>query len=321
MRSASASAKIPILFDTDIGSDVDDALALALILARPDALDLVAVTTVASDPNLAAEIAASLLGAGGRSDIEVSPGESRPLLRPGPFNAFGHEAQCVVDGTQAKVLSERAPERIVRAAREVEGLEIVLVGPLTNLARALALDPALPSRVAGITVMGGHIREVKIGEFVCPYGLDYNLCSDPEASVAVLGAGFRTTLVSADVTLQTWLREAELAAIAATGPLGAALVHQTELWSPVQRRIFTSIGGNLAEENVAFLHDPLTIWSLVDASALHFEELHIVPTIEKGVLRTIEVAAQVGLGASMRVATAVDAERASRAIATALAEL
>ncbi len=71
MRSASASAKTPILFDTDIGSDVDDALALALILARPAALDLVAVTTVASDPNLAAEIAASLLGAGGRSDIEV----------------------------------------------------------------------------------------------------------------------------------------------------------------------------------------------------------------------------------------------------------
>jgi len=321
MHSASASARTPILFDTDIGSDVDDALALALILARPDALDLIAVTTVASDPILAAEIAAGLLGAGGRSDVEVSPGESKPLLRPGPFNAFGHEAQCTVEGARAKILSERAPERIVRAAREVEGLEIVLVGPMTNLARALALDPALPSRVAGITVMGGHIREVKIGDFLCPYGVDYNLCSDPEASVAVLGAGFRITLVSADVTLQTWLRETELAAIAATGPLGAALVQQTELWSPVQRRIFTSIGGNLAEDNVAFLHDPLTVWSLVDASALHFEELQIVPTIEKGVLRTREVAEQEGLGAAMRVATAVDAERASRAIAGALAEL
>ena len=244
-----------------------------------------------------------------------------PLLCPQPFNAFGHEAQCVLEGPRAKVVRERAPEAIVRAAREVPGLEIVLVGPLTNLARALALDPELPRRVAGITVMGGHIREVKIGDFVCPYGVDYNLCSDPEASVAVLGAGFRTTLVTADVTLQTWLCEAELAAIAATGPLGTALVHQTGLWTPIQRRIFTGIGGTVAEDNVAFLHDPLTVWSLVDASALHFEELHIVPTIENGVLRTREVAAESGLGAPMRVATSVDAGDVSRAIAGALAGL
>jgi len=317
----SITAKRSILFDTDIGSDVDDALALALILARPAAFDLVAVTTVAHDPELAAEIAAGLLGAGGRTDIPVSPGEARPLLRSHAFNAFGHEAQCVLTGPRAKIDDERAPERIVRAAREVENLEIILVGPMTNLARALALDPELPGRVAGITVMGGHIREVKIGDFVCPYGIDYNLCSDPEATVAVLGAGFRTTLVSADVTLQTWHRPAELGSIAATGSLGAALAHQTELWAPLQRQIFTGIGGWVAEDNVAFLHDPLTVWSLVDASALQFEDLQIVPTIEKGVLRTREAGLETGLGAPMRVATAVEANRASRAIAGALAEL
>jgi purine nucleosidase len=321
MASANPNAKRPILFDTDIGSDVDDALALGLILARPAAFELVAVTTVAKDPELAAEIAASLLGAGGRTDVQVSPGEAHPLLRPHAFNAFGHEAQCVLTGARAEVVGERAPERIVRAAREVEGLEIILVGPLTNLARALALDPELPRRVAGITVMGGHVREVKIGNFRCPYGIDYNLCSDPEASVSVLGAGFRTTLISADVTLQTWLRRGELDAIAATGPLGAALVHQTGLWTPVQRQIFTGIGGSVAEDNVAFLHDPLAVWSLVDASALHFEELQIVPTIENGVLRTREAPLETGFGAAMRVATAVDADRASRAIAGALAEL
>ena len=59
----------------------------------------------------------------------------------------------------------------------------------------------------------------------------------------------------------------------------------------------------------------------MDATALRFEELQIVPTIEKGVLRTREVAANSGLGAPMRVATEVDAEGVSRAIAAALAGL
>ena len=57
---------LPILFDTDIGSDVDDALALGLILAAPEELELVAVTTVARDVELRARIAARLLGLAGR---------------------------------------------------------------------------------------------------------------------------------------------------------------------------------------------------------------------------------------------------------------
>ena len=110
---------------------------------------------------------------------------------------------------ELSVAHEPAPERIVRAAREVEDLEIVMVGPMTNLALALALDPELPRR-AGVTIMGGHVREAKLGDFVCPFGIDYNLCSDPEAAVMVLGAGFETRLVTADVTLQCWLRTEDI---------------------------------------------------------------------------------------------------------------
>jgi purine nucleosidase len=197
----------------------------------------------------------------------------------------------------------------------------VLVGPLTNLARALALDPELPRRVAGITVMGGHVREVRIGEHVCAPGIDYNLCSDPEATVAVLGAGFRTTLVTADVTLQTWLRRSDLARLDAGGAVARELAEQVRAWTPLQRKIFTGLGGRVAEDNVAFLHDPLTVQALVDASALCFEDLRIVPTLEAGVLRTLEVDPALGIGARMRVATRVDAGAAERAIAGALARL
>ena len=304
-----------IILDTDIGSDVDDALALALVLSAPEALELVAVTTVGRRAELRARVAAGLLGLAGRADVEVCSGETRPVLRaPDRFNWFDHEERCIVPGPGARLSSERAPERIVRAARETQGLEVVLVGPLTNMARALALDPELPQRVGGITVMGGHVREVRIGGFVCAPGIDYNLCSDPEASLAVLGAGFRTTLVTADVTLSTWLRSADLERLEAAGPLGSALAEQVRIWAPVQRKIFTGLGGNVEADNVAFLHDPLTVQSLLDASCLGFEKLRIVPTLESGVLRTLEAAPSLGIGSEMRVATRVDAAAAEGAI-------
>jgi len=309
-----------VLFDTDIGSDVDDALALGLILACPAELELKAVTTVGGDPELRARIAAGLLGLAGRRDVEVCAGEERPLLRPRErFAMQGHESRYLVDAAPAQVSREPAPERIVRAAREIPGLELVAVGPLTNLARALALDPELPSRVAGLTVMGGHVREVRIGEHVCAPGVDYNLCSDPEASVAVLGAGFRTTLVTADVTLATWLVTADVERLARAGPLARALAAQIRIWEPVQRRIFTGMGGTLAPDNAAFLHDPLTVLSLLDASSLGFEQLRIATTIERGVLRTHELPLAAELGSEMRVATAVDPARAARAIVDRLA--
>ena len=313
----------PVLFDTDIGSDCDDAVALGLILACQDALELVAVTTVSSDTRKRAEIAASLLGLMGFEGVDVCVGAEAGLVRPRErYNWFGHEPDCVAEAPlSADVSDEPAAERIVRAAREVPGLEIVMVGPMTNLARALALDPELPGRVGGVTIMGGHLREARLGSFVCPFGIDYNLCSDPEASVAVLGAGFPTTLVTADVTLQTWLREADVARMEAAGAGARELARQIRLWEPVQRRIFTAIGGELAPDNVSFLHDPLTVWSLVDPSPLRIETLRIVPTIERGIQRIHEVEPAAGLGAPMRVATEVDAAAARDAMLERLLSL
>jgi hypothetical protein len=93
------------------------------------------------------------------------------------------------------------------------------------------------------------------------------------------------------------------------------------IWAPTQRRIFTALGGSLAEDNVAFLHDPLTVWALVDDSSLGFEDLRIVATQERGVLRTLEVDPVLGIGAEMRVATRVDSRAAEAAIVERLLRL
>jgi hypothetical protein len=90
-----------------------------------------------------------------------------------------------------------------------------------------------------------------------------------------------------------------------------ALARQVLLWTPVQRKIFVdSLGGTLAPDNAAFLHDPLTVLALLDERPLGFEDLRIVTTIERGVLRTLEVDPRGGIGAPMRVATRVDADAA-----------
>lgn len=286
-----------------------------MVLAEPEALDLVAVTTVAGNTEARARATARLLGIAGRTGVEVCSGQREPLVRRNRFAWRDIETEGYPEGPEAILSPEPAAERIVRAAREVPGLEILAIGPMTNLAHALALDPDLPDRVAGLTVMGGHVRRVAIGDFECAPGIDYNLCSDPEASMMVLGAGFETRLVTADVTLQCWLTEADrLRLAAAPGPVAPLLAELVALWTPWQHRVFKGLGGTLAPDNAAFLHDPLTVLALVDPAPLRFERLRILPTIARGVLRTLEMDPQGAPGTPMEVATAVDPEAARRAV-------
>ncbi len=294
-----------------------------MLLAEAENLELVAVTTVAGDTRLRARIAARLLGAAGRRDVEVCAGDETPLLRARDrFVWFGHEGRGLPDAPDAILSDEPAAQRIVRAAREHPGLELVAVGPMTNLARALALDPRLPERVAALWIMGGHVRSVRLGDRELPHGIDYNLCSDPEATVAVLGAGFRTTLVTADVTLRTWMGPADVARLeAAPGVFARALGEMLRVWSGAQKKLFTAWGSEEPADFAAFLHDPLTALALVDSAPLRLETLRIVPTIQRGILRTIEAPRGTDLGSEMTVATGVDPPAARDAIVTRLARL
>ncbi len=317
------SAARKILLDTDAGSDVDDTLALGVVIAEPEAIDLVGITTIGKHGDVRAKVTASLLGLAGRDDVVTAIGAERPLARDdGFFNWFDHEKACIAEAPLAPISDEPAAELIVRMAREHPGLELVAIGPMTNVAHALALDPELPQRVDGLTIMGGHVREARLGSFVCPFGIDYNLCSDPEASAMVLGAGFETTLVTADVTLQVWLCDADVDAMGASGPVARELARQVDVWKPVQHEIFPGMGGQLAPDNAAFLHDPLTVLALLDERPFSFESLRIATTIEGRVLRTHEMpATQGGPGLEMKVATAVDAEAAVGAIVERLRRL
>src|SRR5258708_24602397 len=88
--TVASNAALPLVFDPDIGTDVDDALALALILASPE-VRLVGVTVTSGDVELRALIAARLLGLAGRQDVPVLIGPDRTLSSSTVEVMLGHE--------------------------------------------------------------------------------------------------------------------------------------------------------------------------------------------------------------------------------------
>ncbi len=299
-----------IVLDTDIAGDVDDALCLALALASPE-LELVAVTCVGVESRRRAQVARKLLALAGRDDVPVFAGCRLPLLAGDGWSGFGHEGEGILEpGEEPAVPREHAANALVRLARAHADLDVVAVGPLTNLATALTLDPDLAGRVRRLTLMGGHIRRVAYGGHEFAPGVDYNLCSDAHASWVVLRAGMPLRLVTADVTLQTWIGEAEVARLEARGtPLTSALARAVRIWTPVQRRIFGRAGCDMRGDNAAFLHDPLALACAYDESFCRFEDLEIEPAIEDGTFRTLERAAPGPATFPMRCATEVDGKR------------
>jgi purine nucleosidase len=299
-----------IVLDTDLGTDADDAICLALALASPE-LELVAVTTVSGDATRRAQIARRLLDLAGRSDVPVHAGETTPLTAGSSSLWLGDEGDFLLGRDEpVPIASEPAVQALARLLRAEDGLEIVAVGPLTNLARLLEREPALAARIGRLTVMGGHVRRVAYGAHEFPHGVDYNLCSDAEASRRVLSAGLPIRLVTADVTLATWIGPADLERIEDAGtPFHRALARAIRAWTPHMRRIFGAMGAPIGDDNVAFLHDPLALAAVYDESFCRFEELAIEPTIEGGVFRTVEHSGPTTATRTMRCATAVDAAR------------
>jgi purine nucleosidase len=215
----------PIYLDCDTG--IDDALALAYLLASPLA-SVKGIGTVSG--NVSAAVGArntlDLLELAGSADIPVACGAHDPL-----GGSFGGGAPWVhgsngvgeveLPPAGASLVAESAAEMLVRLARLYPGeLRVVAIGPLTNLAEALRLEPSLPSLVESVTVMGG--AALAPGN-ITPVA-EANIWNDPEAAALVLAADWDVTLVPLDVTMTSVLEEhhrQEL--LASSGPVPRAL--------------------------------------------------------------------------------------------------
>lgn len=222
----------PLYFDCDTG--VDDALALAYLMAAAE-IDLVGIGTVSG--NIGAVQAATntldLLTMGGREAVPVAVGATDPLV--GDFSGgvphiHGHNGVGDIElphtGTQP--VAESAAQMLVRLSSEYPGeLDVVAVGPLTNLALALDLDPGVADRVRSVTVMGGAAL---VPGNLTPVA-EANIVNDPEAAAAVMRAAWSVVLVPLDVTLEhVFTEEDRLALAASASELNQALAKILDLY-------------------------------------------------------------------------------------------
>jgi purine nucleosidase len=197
----------PLLVDCDTG--IDDALALLYLLGDPEA-DLRAVTSVFGNTyaDTAAENTLRVLELAGRPDVPVAVGarhnwRGNAHLAPHVHGSDGL-GSIGLPAPAGSPSTEPADELIVRLARENPGrLHVLAIGPLTNLASAMLLDPELPDLVGHVTIMGGAVHHP--GN-VTP-AAEANISNDPEAARMVLRAGWDVTLVPLDVTMTEVLTE------------------------------------------------------------------------------------------------------------------
>ena len=192
-----------VIYDTDPG--VDDAMALYFALAHPS-IEVMAITTVFGNVTVqqATTNALYLTQLAGR-DIPVVQGAAAPLVKTfhaPPAHIHGADGLGNLPtraATQRSAHSGNAAQYIVDAARARPGLiTLVPVGPLSNIARALALEPRLPQLIKQVVLMGGTVQEM--GN-VSPVA-EANIWSDPHAADAVFTAGFDLTMVRLGVTQQ-----------------------------------------------------------------------------------------------------------------------
>ncbi len=220
---------IPILFDTDIGSDIDDAVCLAYLLSQPRC-DLLGVTTVSGQPRARAALADAVCQAAGRRDIPIHAGSDQGI------NLGIVQPEC----PQAAILSRfphRAPDAFAPStavgflreqisARPGE-ITLLAVGPLTNIGLLFTLDPEIPRKLKRLVLMGGLF-----GWGVSGCSREWNILCDPIAASIVFKAPVpELVAVGLDVTTQCRMPAADCIGRFRQigGPL-AVVAAATEIW-------------------------------------------------------------------------------------------
>lgn len=256
-----------VIIDTDPG--IDDALALLLAM-RSAELKIEAITPVAGNVPLELTLpnALRMVEIAGRTDIPVAAGPKAPLVRRLVTATYAHGENglggAVFPEPKIKPVSEPAAELIRRVVRQSPGeITLLTIGPLTNIATALNLDPELAGMIRGLVMMGGSLS----GGNITP-AAEFNIYVDPEAARIVFQSGIPITMVGLDVTRKTSLTEEHLRTLqGGHDPVSqaAATIARNALEHHRERGFL--VGPNM--------HDSLAVAGFIDPSLLKLSEYYV----------------------------------------------
>jgi purine nucleosidase len=242
-----------VLLDTDIGSDIDDAVCLAYLLAKPEC-ELLGVTTVSGEPEKRAMLAGALCRAAGQ-DIPIFPGAGDPLLVD-QRQPIAKQAAALANWPHPTEFPRGEAVEFLRQTirRHPHEVTLLTIGPLTNIALLFAVDPEIPALLKRLVLMCGVFTEhlpARGGK------LEWNALLDPHATAIVYRAQPPVhRSLGLDVTTHVVMPADEVRAKFSRGLLRPVLDF-AEVW--------------FRERPAITFHDPLAAVSIFDPEVCTFE--------------------------------------------------
>lgn len=174
-----------ILLDTDIGSDIDDAVCLAYLLAQPKC-ELLGITTVSGEPGRRAMLASALCHAAGKPEIPIYPGSEHPLLS-NQRQPRSPQSDALARWPHATEFARgEAVEFLRRTIRANPGeITLLAIGPMTNIALLFKADDEIPSLLKSLVLMCGDFVEGEARP-------EWNAICDPHAAAIVYQAAVQS---------------------------------------------------------------------------------------------------------------------------------
>jgi inosine-uridine nucleoside N-ribohydrolase len=260
------SIPIPIILDTDIGDDIDDTWALAMLLKSPE-LDVRLITTATRDTTTRARIVAKMLEVAGRTDIPIGIGvPTKPVAMPQADWVAGYDL-ARYPGT---IHTNGVGALIDTIMNSPQPITLVCIGPLPNIAAALAREPRIAER-ARFVGMHGSVRRGYNG--TPPISAEWNVVSFPRECQQVFTAGWDMTITPVDTCgLVTLQGEKYRAVRDCPDPVVQALMENYRAWCAHGDR------GDLHRERSSVLFDTVAIYLAFSEELLSLETLGIQVT-------------------------------------------
>lgn len=242
-----------VILDTDIGSDIDDAVCLAYLLANPEC-ELLGITTVTGEAERRAQMASALCTVAGKK-VPIFPGREEPLLLGLAWQPKAPQASALSRWAHDEYFPKgKAVEFLSQTIRAHPGeITLLTIGPLTNVAALFAADAEIPALLKGLVMMCGVFTNRQVG--VGP--LEWNAMLDPVATAIVYRAMVKVhRSIGLDVTTQVTMPAVEVRQ-RFQAPLLRPVLDFAEVWFQRVDRIT--------------FHDPLAATTIFDDKICTFE--------------------------------------------------